>query len=502
MKYILLLIIPVVIILNVSYNNKTEFAQDPNYIYLFNGLNLAAYGGPVGQYDNPGTPVSILAGLIMKVIHFVRNTENDLATDVLQNPQYYTGLIIWILTIVNCILIFFLGLFILKTTNELMYSFLFQAIPFFSKSTVPWCFQTLCPEPLLLGATIILSGLFLWKFYFNKSFGVFTIRYYKDLSINIDRFIIYFGILMGFCLATKINTLPILLLPLFFIPGIVNKFIFMIITFFSFLVFTFPIRHLYKYMISWYLGIATHTEIYGSGDKGFIDYNVISSNFLMMVKKEPLILYILGLTAIILLKQILRKKYDINFKILSVLFMVQMGDMLMVLKHFNPHYFIPILATLALNLFIIIKSLNLSGYLRSVVIIAIIVFAVYLNKNVTKYIPELYNKEFPADGINITSYKSKSPMYALKFGDDRSVNANSEKLKTIYGDQYFYDIWTRQFVTWNDTLTLDSLFRINNKVYLHAIEVYMEEWKPVFEITRVSEDLFLINNSDTSALKK
>jgi hypothetical protein len=468
---------------------------------LFNGLNLAAYGGPVGQYDNPGTPVSIMAGIIMKAIHFVRNTESDLPTDVLQNPQYYTGVIIWVFTVINCVLIFLLGLFILKTTDEIKYSFLFQSIPLFSKSTLPWCFQTLCPEPLLLGSTIIFSVLFLWKFYFNKSFGTLTIKYYKDLSITIDRFTVYSGILMGFCLATKINTLPILLLPLFFIPGMLNRIIFLFITLFSFLVFTFPIRHLYRYMISWYLGIATHTEIYGSGNKGFIDLNVISSNFLLMAKKEPLILYIIGFTAIILLKQILQKKFDINFKILSVLFLVQIGDMLMVLKHFNPHYFIPILATLALSLFIIIKSLNLPGLFRIAMIVTIIAGAVYLNKNVSKYEPELYNLDFPADGINVTSYKSKSPMYALKFGDDRSVNVNSEKLKSIYGDQYFYDIWTKKFITWNDTLTLDSIFRVNNKVYLHAIEVYMEEWKPPFEITLVSEDLFLINPGDTTAVK-
>jgi len=501
MKYILLLIIPLAIILNVSYNNKTEFAQDPNYIYLFNGLNLAAYAGPVGQYDNPGTPVSILAGVIMKVIHFARNTESDLPTDVLQNPQYYTGTIIWVLTVTNCILIFLLGVFILKTTNELIYCFLFQAIPFFSKSTLQWCFQTLCPEPLLLGATIILAVLFLWKFYFNKSFGTVTIKYYRDLSLSVDRFTIYFGILMGLCLATKINTLPLLLLPLFFIPGILNKIIFLFITLFSFLVFTFPIRHLYKAMISWYLGIATHTDIYGSGNIGFIDLNVIFSNFLLTAKKDPLILYILGVTAIILLKQVIQKKFDNNFKILSVLFLVQMSDMLMVLKHFNSHYFIPVLATLALNLFIIIKSLNLSRLVRIGVVVTIIAGAVYLNKNVSKYVPALYILDFPADGINVTSYKSKSQMYALKFGDDRSVNVNSEKLKSIYGDQYFYDIWTRQFITWNDTLTLDSLFRVNDKVYLHALEVYMEEWKPPFELTRVSEDLFLISPGDKATMK-
>ena len=102
MKYFLLLLIPIALLVNVAYNDKTEFGQDPNYIYLFNGLNFASQGGPIGHYDNPGTPVIVFSAVIMKVTYTLRKTDNDFPTDVLKDPQYY---IIWLSVMTNNVLI-------------------------------------------------------------------------------------------------------------------------------------------------------------------------------------------------------------------------------------------------------------------------------------------------------------------------------------------------------------------------------------------------------------
>jgi hypothetical protein len=500
MKFVLLLLLPLALLVNVAYNDKTEFGQDPAYIYLFNGLNLASQAGPVGQYDNPGTTVSECSAVIMKIAYTLRKTDNDFATDVLKDPQYYIKYIVRTFVALNCILIFLLGFFILKTTHELSYSLMFQAIPTFSKSVIDWCFQSLCPEPLLLGSVIILMMLFLRKFYFNKSFGNLNLKYSRNKEIVIDKYIILSGLLMGFCLATKINTMTLLLLPLLFIPEYKNKLIFLVVVLISFILFTLPIAHLYVIMAFWYLGISSHTDLYGSGSSGFIDPDLFYRNFLETLKSEPVILFIILISVIVIIKMVIQKKHDIHFKILAALVLVQLADLFIVLKHFSLHYFIPIVPTLAVNLFIILRMFNFSKLLKTVLIVSFVAISFWVNKDIEKFVPGIFDTTYPKNGINVFSSESRSALYALKFGDDFSSNANSDKLNRIYGTQYFYNIWNKVFVTWKDTISLDSLFKANKTVYLHALDLYMKEWPPPFKLKSISRDLYLVTDQKTDSL--
>lgn len=501
MKYLLLFLIPAALLVNISYNNKTEFGQDPNYIYLFNALNLASHSGSVNTYVNPGTTVVELSAVIVKISFLFRTTNDDISTDVLKNPQYYIKIIVRTFDVMNSLLIFLLGLFILRMTHELTYSLLFQSIPIFSGSAIEWCFQSLCPEPVIFGAVIAFVILFLWKFYFNKNFGEVSIKYFKNLEIRIDKFIILFGILMGFCLVTKINTIPLIILPLLFIPGFKNKFIFLIIAIVSFFVFSLPIHHLYRIMISWYLRAISHTDLYGGGNAGFIDPGLLRTNFLVTMKFDPIILFVIMISLLIVILQIIRRRNDIHLKILAALVLVQLIDLLMVLKHFNLHYFIPIVPTLAVNVFIILQIFNASRVIKFGLIVPFLAASFYLNKNIEKYVPHLYDSNYPSDGINVFSYKCKSPIYALEFGDAESNYAYSAKLKNLYGNYFFYNITTKQFTTWDSNTTLDSLFRMNSKVYLHALDYYMKELPPPFGIRFISEGLYLIENTKRDSLK-
>lgn len=502
MKYLMLLIIPLIILINVGHNSKTEFGTDPNYIYLFNGLNVAAHGGPIGHYDNPGTPVIIYSAVIMRITYLFRSTEDDFTSDVLKNPNFYTSVIVWTLVVLNCLLLFILGVFILRMTNEIIYSLLFQTIPFFSKFVFVWVFQNLSPEPVLLGCIIVFVILFLLKYYFNKSFGDYTLEYAKNQIITLDKFIILIAILTGFCLATKINTIPLVLLPLLFIPGFKNKYAFLTITLSSFILFTLPIFRHYRIMVDWYLNIIRHTDIYGTGSKGFVDFNLLYEHLSLTAKDEPVILFIIILSLLVVSLLAIRRKFDGNFKILIKLVIVQLAYLFMVLKNFHLHYFIPLLPTLAVNIFIILEMLKISKAFKILLIIPFIAVCFILSYNDFTYevSPEYTSKEMP-DGVNVYSYKGKSIIAAIKFGEDRSRNANSEKLKEVYGDQYFYDIYYKTFSTWTSPVTLDSLFRISNKVYLHALDVYMKELPPPFKINMVSEGIYLIDNYKVDTLR-
>jgi hypothetical protein len=198
MKYLLLLLIPITILINIRNNNKAYFDFDPNYIYLFNGINLATQHGKIGHYDNPGTPVIVFSAVVMKTTYLFRNSSDAFPIDVLRNPQHYINVIAWTFSVINALLILLLGVFILRTTKDITYSLLFQSIPYLSKVIFTWCFQLLSPEPVLFGSVILFIILFLWRYFFNKSFGDITFEYGQNHKITIDKFMIWFALIMGF----------------------------------------------------------------------------------------------------------------------------------------------------------------------------------------------------------------------------------------------------------------------------------------------------------------
>lgn len=495
LKYIricLLIVIPLTFLVNVIYNNKTEFEQDPSFQYLFNGLNLTTHPEGVAMYPHPGTTVIEFSAIIMRITHLLRNTDDNFTYDVLKNPQKYIRIVVLTFAVINCVLLFFIGLFILKMTDIVVYGLLFQAIPAFSEYVIPWSFESLAPEPLIFSSTIIFIVLFLWRYYFERNFHSPQLKIRN--KIKIDKFTILIGSVAGFCLVTKINTLPVIILPLVVIIGVKNRILYILALVLSFIFFTLPIRHMYRIMISWYGGVLTHTDLYGSGKAGFVDTFSIYQNFLETLSSEIFIILVMIISIIALLIQMLRMKFNLDFKMLAAMVLVQLINLFMVLKHFHLHYYIPILPTLAVNLFMVTKMYFTPNYIKTSIVLAFIVFGFYLNNRFEKYIPGLYDSDYPENGINIFSYKSKSPLYALKTGDDFSRNVNSLDLKKIYGDHYFYDITTKYITTWNDTVTLDSLFKVNDRIYLHALDAYMKELPPVFGIEYLSEGLYLVEN--------
>ncbi len=491
-KYLLLLILPLTFFLNVAYNNKTEFEQDPNYMYLFNGLNLTTNPGHVATYTQ-GTTAVELSAVIMRVANAFRTTDDNFTDDVLKNPQLYIKIVVKSFGILICLILFFSGLFILKMTNELIYSFIFQAVPAFSGSVTIWSFESFAAEPILLASVMLFIIIILWKFYFNKSFGE-SILSINGKKITIDRFSLIIGIMAGFCLATKINSFPLLLLPVLLIPKIRDKFQFLIFTGISYIFFTLPVAHLYKLTLAWYASVFFHTGIYGEGSEGIINPEMFIQNLRIFISNESVIFSVISISVLFLVIQTIRRKFDVIFKILACITLMQFVNVVMVLKHFYLYYFIPILPTLAVNIFLIAQSFNVRIFWKAALIIPLIFGSIYLNMDLGKRIPYLYQTENPVDGINIFSYQSTSPLYALKIGDDASRNANSQRLKQLYGDQYFYDIWNKIIITWNDTLSIDTLLKHNDKIYLHALDQYMQELPPPFEIKYIYKGTYLINN--------
>jgi hypothetical protein len=494
MKNLILLIIPVTILLIINTNNKTEFWKgkyDPEYCYLLNGLNLANQFGNIGLYEHPGTTVHVLSAIIIKTTHAFRKTNNDLSTDVLLFPEYYLRVIAWTFTIINCLLIFFSGLMVFKLTNELSYGLLFQSISFLSTS-VYHAFYRVSPEPVLFGAVILFMLVFLSKYYFNRSFTVIKIKYSISRKFDLDVYVLVSGLIMGFCLATKINSVPLILLPLLFISGLKNKVVFLMITLISFIVFTIPIARHYISFLVWIKDLFFHSGYYGRGNEEIINLKLVSGNILTFIKYEPIILFSMVMSLVFIVKQFIQKKYDVHFKILTGLFFVQILDLLMVLKHFRLHYFIPIIPTIAVSLFIILQITALSKIHKTLLIVSFIVIILVINLNSKNYISTVYHPVNQTACINVYAYSCNSPIYALAFGDGRANKMNAPLLEKLYGKQYFYHLWTKEFSDWNHTISIEAFTKLKKPLFFYADENYLKELPTPFKLELISEGKYLI----------
>ena len=81
MKKLLLLVIPIIIFINIKINKETNIDYDPNYIYLFNGLNFAYSYGNIGHYDNPGIPTILFSAIVIKTTYKIRNVKENVINE-------------------------------------------------------------------------------------------------------------------------------------------------------------------------------------------------------------------------------------------------------------------------------------------------------------------------------------------------------------------------------------------------------------------------------------
>ena len=188
----------------------------------------------------------------------------------------------------------------------------------------------------------------------------------------------------------------------------------------------------------------------------------------VFVTHEPIAVLIILFSIGLLVRQVIQKKYGIHFKILFTELIVQFGGLVMILKHFEIRYFLPVYLTLIVNLILIFELLNLTEKVKKVSVFSFIIvsfsFAFYQIHDENSSFAELYS---PAETIvnknciNVYSEGCYSQEYALKFGDIFSNNANAETLEKLYGKQYFFIIWEQQLYDWKHALKFEKLFEMN-----------------------------------------
>lgn len=419
---------------------------DPSYVYLINSLNLAQFNGyGVGHFDHPGTTVQVLGAGAVKLFYFLTNNNQDIANDVLSRPESYLFFMNKFFVILNCAALFFLGYFVLKVTGNILFTFLVQLSPFTSTENF-YGLIIVTPENMLIFCSLLFIG---------------TLIYYL-FRVNAEsktpfKLILIWGIICGAGLVTKLNFLPVLLIPFFLIRGIKGKLLFSVFTLLSFLILFFPALYNINNFLNWIEKLFINNGRYGNGEATIINENTFLSNVRLIFAKDKLYLfaYVFSLFSLItaryakfrnsakIISDELRKKR----RLLFIIFISMNLQILLVAKHYSQYYMIPsfMLTTFVLMLSAMIFEEYLKNIFSRIKLSHLIILMIFLVSSFSLYkiIFSYYEGEeqrMEAEKIvNLVTGKYSEDLVISGFGSASRDCALSFAVQYAAGQRAFYN---------------------------------------------------------------
>lgn len=315
------------------YQNKAFFTTYPDsiYIYLINGTNLANGNLDIGHYDNPGTPVHLLAGLIIYITHFFADHGGSVYKDVFSNPEFYLNVCVNVMLMLLLASVYLTARFVYKYTQNITIALLFQLLPICSFFTIHYLLLIrICPENL-----IILSLIYYYAFLFVNSY----LREQNKTIVYKDH-IVFFSFMSALLVTTKMTCLPLLIFPLFYVENLSKKITYLFLTMLFALIILFPVWAKFPEMYDWFTGLATRSGNYGQGHEG-VKAGMLFSNILALFRHE----YFFTIGYFVLLVSIIigfikRKWENYFFKFILASFIVCTSQLILASKQFGFHYLI------------------------------------------------------------------------------------------------------------------------------------------------------------------
>jgi hypothetical protein len=317
---------------------------DPEYVYLISGLNSAMLDfNMIGHVDHPGTPLQLLTGLSFRIIHLLTG-HNDILTDVLSNPELYLSLSNIILTGLSIVLIFRLGILVYRFTSSMPGALVLQAFYFYTAVHFEIHVRYTPDRMLLLILTLFL---------------IFYIRHLYDNRFTIEKFSVLSGLVMGIGLITKFSFAPMLVLPLFIIPGWKHRLYYMISAIVSACIVISPIFSRLPDFVQIIKNWTTHTGLYGTGESGIIDQTNFLKNISQVLTDNPsfTIITILGGLCILLLliRPNLRRANKDGFLLLLGAYVCIFLNLMLIGKHYKSYYALPVLSLIPVIFYSILR---------------------------------------------------------------------------------------------------------------------------------------------------
>lgn len=300
---------------------------DPEFPYLINGLNCAILKfNYIGHIDHPGTPFQVFIGIIIRISHLVSG-KGDIAQDVFARPEHYLNAISNSMLLIQALLIFAVGFIGFKRKIPFWQIAILQATCFFSSDLV-WFFTRVNPDRFFMIVGLIFILIYLKHGYENR------------LS---RKFALWSGVAMGLGMATKINFLPVLILPLLFIDTNKNRLIYIGSGIVSFFVFIAPIIDKFGAFRQFIEAIFKHDGLYGGGEANVLNYQKMMESTVEIFRINPGLYLLIAALIVLIFISIRKRKEGMNRYLVlfaGFLFIIAL-QMLMVSKHFKNYYLAP-----------------------------------------------------------------------------------------------------------------------------------------------------------------
>jgi hypothetical protein len=437
---------------------------DPEYAYLLNGVVMLENSFKVDFIDSPGTTIEVLSACIIKIFHVFRN--DDLAKDLISNPEIYLRIISLSLMVSLLVLLFTGGYLIYRKTNNLSLAMFFQSTPLFYG--ISHYMARILPEAV--GVILVIALVFIIVLYIED----------QNNQYLENKFSLYSGVLVAAVLATKISFFPLFFLPLFIIARLRHRLYYLFSVIFFFSIFAYPVIVNFNDFFKWMKAILTHTGKYGYGNPGFVNWEEFITNASRLINFQKIAFYLLVINILVLLFSLLVKFSKLKLKSSSILRIISgltlaiILQTIMVSKHFALHYFLPVLLLSSLNIYLLIKfACNQASWPfmrlieKSIFLIPLIFVLHFVHQYAKGDTAGRYQaKEYRKSTINfIQNYKTDLPIviasdawtpypeFGLWFGSlftRKYRHTLVERLEDIYPNRYFYVDHQKCFIDWKN----------------------------------------------------
>ncbi len=305
--------------------------SDPEYVYLLNGLNAAMVQfDRIGHVDHPGTPFQLITGVFIALIHAASGS-GTMAEDVITSPEKYLFLSSFFLSLITAGLFYRISRQEFRRSSSLTGALLIPA-SILLYSVVIDLPSRYIPDRLLM---IILLG-----------FAALGINYLHH-GYSRKKFILFSALLMAMGVVTKINFLPFLVLPLFFLEGWKGRISYTAYLGLFTILFFLPVHK--KFMDFWQFAmqVSTHDGLYGGGSDKMLDPVAFIRNLGLIVKDNPafgaIFLLAAGTLALLLSRSSWRREFGAENRLLAGFVAVSVMMSVIVAKHYKNYYMIPAL---------------------------------------------------------------------------------------------------------------------------------------------------------------
>ena len=320
---------------------------DPEYIYLISGMNCATLDfNLIGHIDHPGTPLQLLTGLFIRIIHLFTG-QQDIRPDVIAHPELYLALSSVMLAFLTFFVLLRLGLLTFRYTSDILGTIVLQTSYFFS-GVGAGILARYSPDRLIPVIIVI--------------FFIIYVKYLYDRGFTTNKFALFSGLVMGAGLMTKFNFAPLLILPLVLIPGWKYRGRYLLSLLGSTILFFLPISSRFQEFWKIMKNLVTHSGLYGSGERELVDTSSFLGNIFEILQNNPSFTVALILSAVAIVLLGTRKNWRTASRqeylfLISSLFTIVVG-LAVTAKHYKGYYAIPMLSLIPMMLYMQLRLIQ------------------------------------------------------------------------------------------------------------------------------------------------